>query len=735
MFKILSFAVNHFTAMKRVIYFTFVLLLLSATPGSVLATDTVKPVKLSSPPVIDGILNEDAWNNSEGISGFRSFIPDFGKELPFNTIVWLAYDEENIYFAFKCYDNEPDKIKASVDSRDKIRQDDWVCVNLDSYNDQQTLYCIYANANGIQMDTRFAAGNEDLGVDLVWYSAGQITEYGYTVEIRLPLKSIRFSNKEPVMMSAFFERYVSRTSTHVSFPELDPAKGYAFFGQMQPMQFDGVKHYTLLEILPSVTYSYRGEQVSGKMTTTENKPDAGLTVKYGITSQITLDATINPDFSQVEADAGQVDANLRYQLFFPEKRPFFQEGNENFKIGSTGSSPIDPVGSLVHTRNIVNPIAGAKLSGRIGSKNYISLLYAADRIPETENDLYGSYSHFPVLRYKRSLSNDSYLGVLATSVLNSGSKNYVGGADGNIRLNKSTMLEFHSLLSTNRDDIDETNVAGHALGVNILSDQRNITTAIAIKEISENFISRTGYIDRTGVTILTGSLTPKFYPESDIFRRFDFGIFTGQLRDNIYDLWETNNSLSVTSWIGGTLRTRIQYNYSTEIYQGEKFNTSGLQLTMTGTAGTRFDGTLSYRRRNAIYYPGSLQGYGNVLVGEIRYLPLEKLHTQLSVTFQDLFDDSGREKIFDYLLLRGRITWQLNRYLFLRSIVEYNDYRESVSTDFLASFTYIPGTVFHIGYGFLSEYREWNGLEYTESERLNEMKRGFFVKFSYLFRL
>lgn len=156
---------------------------------------------------------------------------------------------------------------------------------------------------------------------------------------------------------------------------------------------------------------------------------------------------------------------------------------------------------------------------------------------------------------------------------------------------------------------------------------------------------------------------------------------------------------------------------------------------MTGTAGTRFDGILSYRRRNAIYYPGSLQGYGNVLVGEIRYLPLEKLHTQLSVTFQDLFDDSDREKIFDYLLLRGRITWQLNRYLFLRSIVEYNDYRESVSTDFLASFTYIPGTVFHIGYGFLSEYREWNGLEYTESERLNEMKRGFFVKFSYLFRL
>lgn len=725
---------NHFTAMKRVHSCIIVTFMLLAGPINLRAKETIKPEKTSSPPVIDGILDEDVWNNSTGISGFRSFIPDFGKELPFNTIVWLAYDEENIYFAFKCYDNEPGKIKASVDSRDKIRQDDWVCVNLDSYNDQQTLYCIYVNANGIQMDTRFAAGNEDIGVDLVWYSAGIINDDGYTVEIQLPLKSIRFSNREPVMMSAFFERYVSRTSTHVSFPELDPAKGYAFFGQMQPIQYEGVKHYKLLEILPSVTYSYKGEQVAGTMAATENKPDAGITVKYGITSQLILDATINPDFSHVEADAAQVDANLRYQLFYPEKRPFFQEGNENFKIASTGSSPIDPMVSLVHTRNVVNPVAGAKLSGRIGSKNYISALYTADRIPDDDNSLYGNYSHFPVIRYKRSLSDDSYLGLLGTSVINASNLNFVGGADGNLRLNKSAMLEFNSLLSSDRNNSEATRDFGHAIGVNILSDQRNLSGAIGVKEISANFISRTGYIERTGVTIMTGSLTPKVYPESAIFRRFDFGIFTGQVRDNIYDLWETNNSLSVTSWIGGTVKAKIQYNLSTEIYQGEKFNTSGLQFMMTGTAGTRIDGTLSYRRRNAIYYPESLQGFGNVFAGEIRYLPFEKLHTQLSVSFQDLFDETDREKIFDYLLLRGRVTWQLNRYLFLRSIAEYNDYRKSVSTDFLASFTYIPGTVFHVGYGFLSEYREWNGIEYIESERLMEMKRGFFVKFSYLFR-
>jgi hypothetical protein len=371
----------------------------------------------------------------------------------------------------------------------------------------------------------------------------------------------------------------------------------------------------------------------------------------------------------------------------------------------------------------------------MGVKNYLSLLYAADRIYDTESDEYGNYAHSPVLRYKRSLSNDSYLGVLATSVIDGNSHNYVGGADGNIRLNKSSMLEFHALFSENNDTTDQSYNSGHALGASVHSEQRDIDYALAVKDISENFISRTGYIDRTGVTIITGSVTPRLYPDLEKFKRFDFGLFSGQMRDNIYDMWETFNTLSVTSWLGGTIRTRIQYNYSTEIYQAEKFNTSGIQLVVTGTAGTKFDGTLSYSRRNAIYYPESLQGYGNLFTGELRYLPLEKLHTQIAVNYQDLYNKADRKRIYDYLIVRGRVILQMNKYLFLRGIVEYNNYKKSVSTDFLASFTYIPGTVFHIGYGFLSEYRSWNGTDYIESDKMNEMKRGFFVKISYLFRL
>jgi hypothetical protein len=715
--------------MRRIFLAFFVLIWVFSPTTSGQTRDVISPQKVTQQPLIDGILDEEVWRSGQEITGFMTFIPDYGREMPFKTTVWVAYDEENLYYAFRCDDPEPSRIKVSVDSRDKIRQDDWVCVNLDSFNDQQTLYCIYVNANGIQMDTRYAAGNEDLGMDLVFYSAASIDSGGYSVEIRLPLKSIRFSNREPVMMAATFERHISRLSTQGTFPPLDPAQGMAFLTQMQPFRYEGLKHYKLLEILPSATYTNRSEASGGRLVNTENRPDAGLTVKYGITSQLILDATLNPDFSQVEADAGQADANLRYQLFFPEKRPFFQEGNENFQIGSINSSPLDPMVSLVHTRNIANPLAGAKLSGKIGPKNSLSLMYAADRVPEPDNLTEGDFSHFPVVRFKRSLKDDGYLGLIATAEENSAASNYVYGADGNLRLNKSTLLEFHTLLS------NTGSLSGHALGLNVHSEQRNIDWGFTAKDIGEFFNSNTGFIQRTGVTIITGTVTPKIYPDSKLFRRVDFNLFTGQLHDKIFDKWETYNMVTITNLIGGTFRTNVRYNYSTEIFNNEKFNTSGLMLSLTGRVGTQLNGTVAYRRRESVYYPASSQGFGNVFSGDIRYLPTEKLHTQLTVSYQDLYSRDTDDELYNYLIIRGRVTYQLNKYLFIRSITEYNDFRRALTTDFLASFTYIPGTVFHIGYGSRYEHKTWDGIEYVDSNKLTEFRRGFFVKFSYLFRL
>lgn len=364
--------------MKRtlslVIFLVFFTAILDAQDEAIL------PLKISDPPVIDGNMDEPVWESAPSVSGFKSFIPDFGNDLDFKTVVYMAYDEENLYFAYRCYDDEPGKIKASVNSRDNILNDDWVCINLDSFNDQQSLYAFYINPHGIQMDSRFASGQEDKSVDFVWYSAGLINDDGYTVEIRLPLKSIRFSNREPVKMAVFFERKISRQAIHGSYPHMDPEKGYAFLTQMKPMIYYGVKHYTLLEVLPAFTYAYRNVHSDGEMKREERNPRLSLTAKYGITSQLILDGTLNPDFSQVEADAGQVDVNLRYKLFYPEKRPFFLGGHDNFNFAATQADEHDPVNTLVHTRTIINPYAGVKLSGKAGERVNVAAVYAADRV-------------------------------------------------------------------------------------------------------------------------------------------------------------------------------------------------------------------------------------------------------------------------------------------------------------------------------------------------------------------
>lgn len=192
-------------------------------------------------------------------------------------------------------------------------------------------------------------------------------------------------------MGVIFERKISRRSEAGTYPPLDPAQGHNFLIQTRTLIFQGIKHYTFFELLPAVTYSHRSSIDKGKLVSAGGVGDLSLTAKYGITSHLIFDGTYNPDFSQVEADAGQVDFNLRYALFFPEKRPFFLEGLEKFNFG--GYYPGDTLRAIVHTRTIVDPLAGLKLNGRIGDKSTVALIYAMDELLDTDDE---DYAHFGI---------------------------------------------------------------------------------------------------------------------------------------------------------------------------------------------------------------------------------------------------------------------------------------------------------------------------------------------------
>jgi hypothetical protein len=694
-----------------------------------------RPLRAVTPPAIDGRLDDPVWREAPAVELTRTFIPDFGREASERTVALMAYDAETLYFAFKCYDREPDRIKASLADRDTIRADDFICINLDTFNDRQSLYAFYVNPLGIQTDSRFASGNEDFSVDLVWSSAGRLDPDGYSVELAVPFKSIRYAGKARVEMAIFFERRISRRSEHSSYPALDPARGYFFLTQMMPLELEDIRRYTLLELLPAYTFQDGAERVDGVLDGRPGRHDGHLTGKLGLTSQLILDATYNPDFSQVEADAGQVDVNLRSDLFFPEKRPFFLEGSEMFQLAAGAAGPL---AAVVHTRTIIDPRLGFKLSGKIGHRDTVASIFALDESPSAGLDPAPAdkYAGFTVLRYKRAVASDGYLGAFYTGRAYAAGGNEVAGADGQLRLSKASQLTFHGFGSWTRISPEKGTEPGLALAANYLYDTRNLGLTVTYYDISTNFQTETGYLTRAGVAGLTATAMPRFYPDSRFFRKVVPNLTASAVKDLPSGLYETSDSLGASFLLPGNTTVQVQGRYSTEVFLGQRFATGGASVRITSQVTKNFLLTATgFGGRSIRYVAEPYQGRGHTFSGTFSYKPSEGFDLTAGLTYADFTRRSTGEREYDYAIWRVRVTYQMNRYLFVRGIVEYNAYRREMLTDLLASFTYIPGTVLQLGYGSLYDRTEWVDGAYRDAPRLLEMKRGLFFKASYLWRL
>ncbi|MFB0519470.1 MAG: DUF5916 domain-containing protein, partial [Acidobacteriota bacterium] len=386
--------------------------------------------RASVPPRIDDRLDDEVWQSPPLVKEFISYFPLYGEVLPQKTVIWLAYDSKNLYFAFKCYDTEPEKIKTSITKRDNMFSDDWVGLSLDSLGNKQSSYDLFVNHNGIQGDIlNSAIGGEDVSPDFVWYSAGKLTDDRYQAEISIPLRSIRFKSGQEVNMGILFWRRISRLGVSGSWPNIKP--GYGLFNIQASLVYRDLKSPLNLELLPSFTY--------GRNETRENPDswgepetfnDIGMGIKYGITSSVTADLTLNPDFSQVESDAFQAEVNRRYPIFYAEKRPFFMEGVD---ILDFALIPHGNMYTAVHTRGIVDPGWGAKLTGTLG-KTAFGILAAGDQWPglaldDEVNPFEGKTAHFTIARGKYSLGGENYIGCLYSGREFAGGYNRVVGGD------------------------------------------------------------------------------------------------------------------------------------------------------------------------------------------------------------------------------------------------------------------------------------------------------------------
>ena len=712
----------------------------AVSPAAAVRADENVPAltKAAVPPVIDGILDDAAWSTALRFDGFKTFKPDYGKDGSQKTEAYIAHDAENFYFAFRCYDSEPSKVKAAVSKRDNIFQDDIVFINLDTFNDNQSAFVFMLNPLGIQGDgTLTVNGNVEVSFDAVWYSKGRIDDQGWTVEARIPLQSIRFPSRDVLTMRILFIRFFTRTSEQVSFPPIDPNKG-SILSQAQPFQVSGLKYKRVVELLPAFTFgrtqeateATQGELVRNKELDID---DVSLTGKLGLTSDLTLDGTVNPDFSQVEADAGQVDFNLRYALYYEEKRPFFLEGNDLWQFG--GAMEEAPLMALVYTRNIVDPTFGFKLTGKVTPRDTVAAIYAQDRL---RDDTVDTHPDFMIARYKHSLKDDAFLGAFYTGREYGSGFNRVGGVDGRFRLSPVATASFHLFGSLTRDPGAETTDADHALSLAYNFGNRKVYIDLGYQDISEGFRADTGFVFRTGLRRLAVFGMYNIYPKSKFFQKIEPFYWSYHLYDTIYDMWETVNVFVLRFKLPRNTMVRFDGLLANEVYAGERFDQSGYGFMMESQLAKQVYVQARVRRTGNTFYDPTdpYQGYGTQATAAVRYQPIDQLDFSLSLNYVDFYRKSDRTKIYDYFILRSRNTFQLNKYLFVRGIVEYNDFYKRMTLDGLLSFTYIPGTVVHLGYGSALEKQEWDeGLAgFAPSSRFHEMKRGFFFKVSYLWR-
>jgi hypothetical protein len=717
---------------------------ISAKPGTDAEEDKIiNAAAAGEKIIIDGVLEEKTWQTPALREKFISYQPLYGDELPMETLVWAAYDRENLYFAFQCLDPEPGKIKTSITKRDNMLGDDWVSVAIDAMGSGQNAYIFYVNPNGIQGDSLTTAFHnvDDMAPDFVWQSAARLTDQGYQVEIAIPLKNLKFKSGKEVDMGILFRRRISRLSYIASWPAIKPI--HWILDSQAKIIYKNLKKQFRLEVLPVLTHSDNRERVSpGEWKKNGSGTEFGIGLKYGLTSSSVAEVTVNPDFSQVESDAFQAEVNQRYPLFYSEKRPFFMEGAEIFNFWTY---PYGFFPSAVHTRKIVDPGWGAKVTGGVGKFSF-GILTAGDEAPGNPwengtNPNEGKSAFFGIARGKYTLGgSDNYIGFLYNGRDFGDEYNRLFGVDGLIWLAKKHEIRTSFIHSMSRDSQGQvSNASDSNYGTLVYTHgTKRVFIGAIFEHNGRELRVDSGYLKRHGINVASLIGTLYHYPDQkklSWLKLISLDLSSSLTHDLFTHMDDLSGSVGLNFYFTKEASLTFIYSRFKENWKGTAFNMDRWRVS----GQIRFLKWLKlvgyFQWRDGIYYyanPAFLGScYGGSLSLDIQ--PTNNLNQYFSFIHSDLSKEG--EKIYNEDILYSKTTYQFNKYFFLRAVVQYDSYLERMLTDFLASFTLIPGTVIHVGYGGLYENRQWTNDQWVlrEGNMLN-VKRSFFAKISYLWR-
>lgn len=719
-----------------------------AQPGK--SDDPYVVPRTVSQVVIDGVIDEDAWDEALTLELRYEVSPGENTEPPVRTVVFVTFNESHFLVAFRAFDPDPATIRARYRDHDEIMGDDVVAVTLDTFNDERRAYEFWVNPLGAQMDAIFndVQSDFDRAWDAIWDSAGRLTEDGYEVEIAIPFNQIRF---QPTHEAQIWGIDLTRTRPRNDrvriglFPRDRGANSY-LAQEDKIIGMAGVSPGRNLELVPTLTgfASEERPDFPDSVVIEEDKSlELGATMRWGITPNITLTGAINPDFSQIEADAVQLSINRRFALFYDEKRPFFLESSDYFESGL----------ELLYTRMIADPSAALKLTGKLG-RHTIGFFTARDNVsnlvvPGVQGSSSGSYESpntASVGRYRYDLGSDSTIGALITDREGEdGYFNRVFSIDSRLRPTESDSLTIDAAWSSTQYSpeiqldlgVPQGEISGHALALEYQHTTRNWFAFAEYSDFGDDFRADLGFIPRVGYR--QGDVGAGYIwwgDDENWYNRLEVGGYIARNQDQDGDLLDEGAQM----WFEGQGPLESSFHFElgrqTEVYEGVRFENMVvpfLSFRMRPSASFRFHVTAVVGDwiDFANVQPADrlrLRGEFDFNLGRHFGLEIEYLYSTLDVA-------GGR--LYEAKVPQMAAIWQFNTRTFVRAIVQYTDvsrnpelYEDEVEglerdffTQLLFSYKVNPQTVAFVGYS--------EGSQQTSDFQMTTTNRAVFVKIGY----
>ncbi len=651
-----------------------------AAPGA--RTVTIKPA--TSPIRIDGVLDEPAWKDAARVSLPYEVQPGDNIPAPVRTECLITYDRHHLYVAFRAFDPEPKKIRAHLADRDTPFDDDFVGIILDTYHDGRRGFEFFVNPFGVQMDliNNDVGGGEDASWDAIWDSKGRITPSGYVVEMAIPFSSLRFPKTRTAQTWGFSAlRVYPRDRRYLLTSEPRDRNRSCELCQISELTgLEGIQPGHDIEFDPTFTATgaeNRDTFPGGTLSDPSVQGNAGLTGHWGITPNLTLTGTINPDFSQVEADAAQLSINRTFTLYYPEKRPFFLEGSDYF------DTPIN----VLHTRMIADPSWGAKLTGKTGP-NALGLFVAQDDLtniifPGNQGSSSGSFGFgntSAVVRYRRDIGTSSVLGAIATSREGGGYSNQVYGVDGLLRVTAADSVKFQLLGSQTSypqaiaADYGEPDHSfnGSASFLRYSHDTKYWNWSLQYTDYERGFRADLGFVPRVDTRFVKALAGHTWWGKPGAFlSRFQLGVNWDETRD--HNGLALDRRSEIWAMASGPWQSQAMINVGTAktFYNGQLFDQDYAEMFINARpSGSLSIGTF-LRFGDSIDYANTRSADGLTLRPRIT-LKLGR-HVQMNVrhTYEQMHVDGGR--LYRANLTDFRIVYQLNVRTFVRLVTQYTD--------------------------------------------------------------